>query len=398
MDFSEKSVRRQWALVNDWYEQLADPMSEAPNQLMQLIKATMELGMNLRRYQELQQLHAAGIQDKGNGFYERSLDTSFGHIPALQVPRLRRHRFPSAWFSAYQRRWQKVDRLLLHCLMGGLTTRKAVKIMNRHFHWGLSPSTLSRLAEHLHEALTRFRHCPLTDDYIGLMIDGAWFRFRQLYGPERVVLAVLGLKTDGTAVLLTFHVARSESALEVGRLLRNLKERGLHGRNLKIIVADGAEGIQTAAAEIFPWAPFQRCCWHHLQTLKAHATNGSIGRQLMHDAAHCYQSANLASVQLALQKFFSQWAKLQPAAIQAFRRSVDQTLTFLSLAPATHRWFRTTNILERLFRSIRARTKLIGSFAQPVHLEQFLIGTIMEIQWIHLPCDLQPLFPKDTIN
>ncbi|MGQ9660785.1 MAG: hypothetical protein ACUVWX_00425 [Kiritimatiellia bacterium] len=51
----------------------------------------------------------------------------------------------------------------------------------------------------LTEASARFRRCPLTDNYIGLILGGAWgIAFRQLYGPERFVLALLGIKGDGT--------------------------------------------------------------------------------------------------------------------------------------------------------------------------------------------------------
>ncbi|MGQ9663543.1 MAG: hypothetical protein ACUVWX_14620 [Kiritimatiellia bacterium] len=45
---------------------------------------------------------------------------------------MREESLSTVWFRRYRRRWQKVDRLLLKCLVGGLSTRRAVKIMNRH--------------------------------------------------------------------------------------------------------------------------------------------------------------------------------------------------------------------------------------------------------------------------
>ena len=397
LEFSERTLRRQWQLVNQWFENLNPDASEPVEQLLALVQATLEMSLQLHRHRHLSEFRAHGVWDKANGYYTRSLDTTFGSVPQLRVPRLRQGLLPPLWFRRYQRRWQKVDRLVLQCFLGGLSTRKAAKILNRHFGWGLSPSLVSRLASHLHEALQRYQHCALHDQYVALIVDGAWYRFRQLQGPKRVVLAVLGVKPDRTVVLLGFHVARSESSLDVARLLRDLKARGLSGRRLELLVADGAGGIEAAAAEVYPWARLQRCCWHQLQLLRTHASGQKIARCLMREAARCYHSTDARQVQRNLQAFLARWRTRQPCAIRAFATDLDKTLTYLRLPPELHRSLRTTNLLERLIRELRQRTKLIGSFDQPVHLEQLLLGTIVQSTWIQLPVTLQPLLTPDTI-
>jgi len=291
----------------------------------------------------------------------------------------------------------KVDKLLLSCLVGGLSCRKAVKIMNRHYQWGLSRTLISNLAGQFRKALDEYRQCRLDDEYIGLIIDGAWYSFRQLYGPKRVVLGVLGIKPDGTVVLLGFHVARSESATETTKLLMDLKNRGLRGHNLQVVVADGGAGIKSALAQVFPYVAYQRCCWHHLQILKHNASCVRRARRMMNEAAKCYHAGNLLTVQRRLNAFSKRWQEKEPKAISLFNADLELTLTYIGLPKHTHRWFRTTNLIERLFRDFRQRTKLIGSFAQPAHLENYLIGIISEVQWISLPVDLQPLLTKDTI-
>lgn len=396
-NFSQRTVRKQWDLVNEWFHELERDEASGPFRLLDLVRRVMELGMSLKRQEHLVRVRAAGEWDKANGYSPRQGDTALGCIPDLQVPRLRHGALPSSGFGRYRRRWTKVDQLLLNCLMGGLSTRTAVKIMSRHFHWSLSPSSISRLTRHLEASLIQFHQAPLTDDYVGLIVDGAWYRFRRLYGPQRVLLTVLGVKADGTVVLLAFHVARHESALEIARLLRDLKGRGLRGESLRLIVGDGAGGIPAAAAEVYPWATFQLCCWHHLQTLKTYATDPVIGRTLLREAAHCYHARDPRQVQRRLQAFLARWKDRQAQAIEAFRSRLDPTLPYLSLPVRMHRWFRTTNYLERLFRDIRSRTKLIAAFDHPVHLERYVLGKTVEVNWIQLPCRLQPLFKPDTI-
>ncbi len=397
VDFSKKTVRKQWQLVNEWYRTIEADEGDLESQLRSMVKATIEMGMDLKRYQRLQEARAEGRWNKANGFYYRHLDTTFGAIENLRVPRTRVDQQPYRWFEHYQRRWKRVDKLIMNCFVGGLSARKAVKIMNRAFGWSLSPATITKLSGQLHEVLHRYRTCKINDEYVGLILDGAWYRFRQLHGPKRVVIAVLGIKPDRSVVLLGFHVAREESALETSRILRDLKSRGLTGENLQIIVADGAGGIEAAASEIYPWVPAQRCCWHHMQSLKRYATDVKIAQRMMREAARCYHSIDARVVQTRLQKFMRRWERKQPAAIKAFRSRIELTLTYLKLPPNLHRCFRTTNYIERLFRDFRSRTKLIGSFEQPIHLERILIATVLEVQWVQMPVDLQPLFSKDTI-
>ncbi len=43
------------------------------------------------------------------------------------------------------------------------------------------------------------------------------------------------------------------------------------------------------------------------------------------------------------------------------------------------------------------RTKLIGSFEQPVHLARLLLGMLVQPQWTQLHIQIQPLLNTDTI-
>ena len=397
VDFSKKTIGKQWKLVNEWYTALEDQELEPEQLVKEMVQKTIELSMDLDRYRRLDQDRENGLSNKANGYYYRNLDTSFGSIEHLKVPRTRINQPDQRWFGKYQRRWRKVDRMLMSCLIGGLSCRKAVKIMSKYYHWGLSPALISNLAGQFRAALDEYRHCELKDEYMGLIIDGAWFKFKQIYGPKRVALAVLGIKADGSIVLLGFHVARSESAMETRRLLLDLKNRGLVGRKLQIVVADGAGGIKRALSEVFPHAAYQRCCWHHLQTLKQNASCMAHAKRMMKEAARCYHSNDITTVQRRLNRFLCRWQDKEPTAIALFAADLDDTLTYLQLPKRAHKWIRTTNYIERLFRDLRQRTKLIGSFAQPAHLENYLIAIISEVQWISLPVDLKPLLTKDTI-
>ncbi|MGQ9660784.1 MAG: transposase [Kiritimatiellia bacterium] len=76
---------------------------------------------------------------QGQGFYIRNGDTSLGSFHKVRLPRLGQESVNTVWFPRYQRRWQKVDRLILQCPLAGFSPRRTVEIMSRHLHRGLSP-------------------------------------------------------------------------------------------------------------------------------------------------------------------------------------------------------------------------------------------------------------------
>jgi transposase-like protein len=96
-----------------------------------------------------------------------------------------------------------------------------------------------------------------------LFLEGVSLRMRQPTGRKRVhMLVAYGVKADGTRELLAFQRSSGESQAAWEGLLRDLYNRGLHGRNLQLIVTDGCPGLAAAIPVVFLRAQ-HRCCWVH---------------------------------------------------------------------------------------------------------------------------------------
>jgi putative transposase len=54
-------------------------------------------------------------------------------------------------------------------------------------------------------------------------------------------------------------------------------------------------------------------------------------------------------------------ARLQKA-VSAFEAGIGEALTYLSFPGSHHRRIRTTNMLERLFKEVKRRTRVVGVF------------------------------------
>ncbi|MFA3781669.1 transposase [Melioribacteraceae bacterium 4301-Me] len=58
-----------------------------------------------------------------NGYYRRSLLTSYGLIENLKVPRYRAIRFTNSLFKPWQRRWEKVEETIVKLFIQGESYR-----------------------------------------------------------------------------------------------------------------------------------------------------------------------------------------------------------------------------------------------------------------------------------
>jgi putative transposase len=62
------------------------------------------------------------------------------------------------------------------------------------------------------------------------------------------------------------------------------------------------------------------------------------------------------------EEFVSVYEKSYPKAVSAFEARIGEVLTYLRYPGSHHARIRTTNVLERLFKEVRRRTKVIGVF------------------------------------
>ncbi len=67
---------------------------------------------------------------------------------------------------------------------------------------------MSRLTRVLDREVQKFHQARLEDDWVYLLLDGAWLKVRRAFGPQRVLLLVAyGLRANGQRQLLAFFRA-----------------------------------------------------------------------------------------------------------------------------------------------------------------------------------------------
>ncbi len=161
-----------------------------------------------------------------------------------------------------------MDRVLLEAFLLGCATRKTGRACQGAFGSDISSQAVSNLVHELDDEVRSFSHRRLSDRYRFLYLDGLWLTFRWPRKIRKVLLVALGAKADGSCEVVHFQLARSESAACWSSFVGDLKERGLSGRPLEVIVTDGVGGLLTALDADYPRVARQRCVFHKVMDMR----------------------------------------------------------------------------------------------------------------------------------
>jgi putative transposase len=248
MNFSESNLRNRWLGVNGIWRLIQ-------GETKRFIKVRLEqilVGEQLARIRCGRYKRSKGRQGYRNGSYVRDLLTSYGWIEGLVVPRVREGGMESEVLERYRWRQRMVDKVLLQAFLLGHSTRKAVRLFKSLFESSVSAQTVSNIVKELNNQVQQFHRRPLDDTYRFLYLDGLWITLNKPVKVKKVLLVALGVRLDGSKELLSFQLADSESESWWCGFLSNLRDRGLKGENLEVMVSDGAGGLLKAFRALYP--------------------------------------------------------------------------------------------------------------------------------------------------
>ena len=143
-------------------------------------------------------------------------------------------------------------------------------------------------------------------------------------------------------------------------LERRLRGRGLDG--VKLVVGDKCLGMLEAVGEVFPEAKYQRCTVHFYRNVFSVTPRSKVKLVAkMLKAIHAQESKKAAREKAKAVVEQLRSMKLKEAA-KKVEDGIEETLTYCDF-PSEH-WtrIRTNNVIERLNREIRRRTRVVGSF------------------------------------
>lgn len=314
-----------------------------------------------------------------NGFYSRDLVTQIGLLSGVRVPRTRAGPIDRSVFSRYRRRQRWVDDLVLEVYLAGASTRRVGEALEALTDDRVSAQTVSRVSRSLDVQVERFHKQPLADDIRYLLLDGIYLRVKgalaQRHGLKgarrRLVLCAYGIAVTGERRLLDFRLAPSESAAHWEAFLSQLRERGLLGQSLKLVVTDGCAGLHAALDVVYPYVPRQHCWVHKLRNV-ANLLRKRQQEECLAGAREIYQAEDRRAAILAYWRWARRWRDEAPKAVACLERDLEALLAFFASPDAHRKKVRTTNAIERCFREVRRRTRPMSCFNNDASCERII--------------------------
>ncbi|HEX8992074.1 MAG TPA: IS256 family transposase [Anaerolineales bacterium] len=353
-------------------------ISSVRKSLKFLMETTLELGRTSQLGRGRYERSAVG-SDCRNGYYTRDLETGFGLIERLRVPRLRRGAVQQTLFARYQRRRGDVERFVRSLFFAGVSTRGVGEVLEILLGFAPSATAVSRMVASIDREVKAYHQRLLGDGFVYLFLDGLTVTLKEApAAKKRLVLVAYGITLEGKRVLLDFRLADSESQAEWDRFLRSLIDRGLLGQNLKLITTDGGTGLRAAVRDAYPNTPLQLCWVHKLRNVDGHLHRRNQ-QPCLQGARKIYQAPNRRAALHAFKEWQETWQTLEPDAVRCLAKDLESLLTFLGCPQEHRKAVRTTNYIERLIRELRRRTRLMGAFADRMSCERLFFGVVRRL-------------------
>lgn len=365
-----------WGQVKDFMHAPEDPEVLIKNKARDTMKTLMEsfVNCNFTALIKAERYEMTSMRkDQRNGFRYRGLNTSMGYIESLKVPRGRKGGYDFKLFKKYKQRSKQFDDMVLYGVLCGMSHKRITEYFSHFFDSKLSESTVSNVLKNLDDKLREFREFPILIKYPYLIVDGLAVHI--LYGnvmEEKVILFAYGLDKNLKAELLAFMICDSESEISYRKLFDDLYKRGL--TSIDLLIHDGAKGIMPAAQFTYPYAEHQRCIFHKQMNLLHNIKRVENKKLMIKESKKIFKAKTKKQALIRIQHFKQKWIRREPNAVKNFLKDIDLTLTYFNFPKAHRSSIKTSNYLERYFKEIRKRTKLIGCFRNKRSCERFIYG------------------------
>jgi putative transposase len=363
------------ALVGDLRPRFAEWMND-------LMKAELALHLGRAPYER------KSPRNHRNGYRSRRITLKHLGTLELRVPRDRQGGFQSAVVPEriqYDPRIEQDPQMLF---LGGASTRTVELMSERLFGRRLSSGEVSQANQKLLEPVERWRNRSLAaEKYLYLFLDGTNFSMRR--GGEVVkqcVLVVIGVTEHRQRQVLVLQAGDKESKSAWEAVFSDLLRRGLDPATIQLGIMDGLPGLERAFLATFRKATVQRCQVHKAKNVLAKVRKKDR-KVVADDMRRVFYAADALSAKRALERFGGKWKAMYPDAVKCLVRDFEAVTAYLAFPEPEWMHLRTTNLIERLHKEFKRRTKPMEIVAGEESVYRILafVAMKMEVSWRNAP-------------
>ena len=301
----------------------------------------------------------ANRQGYRSGYRVRRFDTRMGTM-YLMVPKIRNGGYIPFFVEAKKRSEAALMNVIQEAYVNGVSTRKIEKLTKTLGIESISRGQVSAIAKDLNEQVAAFRSRSLEATYPVLWVDALYEKIRDGHSVKNMaVLVVTGVNLEGRRDILALEPMYEESTATYNKLFENLKARGLE--KVWLVISDAHKGLIKAVRESFVGCSWQRCKVHFMRNILAYIS-GRDKKYFAEKLKQIWLQPDYESARKYARSLMDEYELRYPTAVETLEEGLEDSLQFFNFKEIDHRKISSTNILERLNREIRRRTKVVGIF------------------------------------
>ena len=316
-----------------------------------------------------------------NGFKSKRIKSRLGEV-SLSIPKVRgvgpgsEPFYPQA-FERGERSERALKLALAEMYLQGVSTRKVAAITQELCGFDVSSTQVSRVTAELDGELNAWRNRPL-GRVPYLILDARYEKVR--HGGQVIDCAVLmavGVRSDGKRSVLGCSVSLSEAEVHWRAFLESLVARGMHG--VRLVTSDDHSGLKAALRSVLAPTPWQRCQFHLQQNASSYVPQVEQRSRVAADIRAIFNAPDRVEADRMLERVAERWSEPAPKLAEWMLRSIPEGLTVMTEDPKVRRRLRTSNVLERLSKEVKRRTRVATLFPNEASLLRLVTAILSEV-------------------
>ena len=349
--------------------ELINQIRQEPGSLFEMIRTAVKenVGQYLSELMQTELSHflgrdryqrTGGQNNHRNGSYFRNYTLKGIGAVDVRVPRDRNGEFKTQVIPRSKQYEDSLREDLCTMFLGGVSTRTLALISQKLIGRRLSANEVSRASRQLSRAVEAWRLRDLSAEAIKYMfVDGTLFSMRIAGSIDKEpVLVAIGVTETGHRTVLGLQAGDKESATNWRELFKDLKQRGLDGSKIVLGIMDGLAGLEKVFKEEFAEAKVQRCQVHVARNVLA-KTPKKLKKTIADEIRSIFYASTKQKAMAFFEQFKQRYEKELPSAVKCLETSLDSCLTYLQLPQEEWICLRTTNVIERVNKEFKRRTK-----------------------------------------
>jgi len=336
--------------------------------------------MKIERAYALNANHYERSEDRkgyANGYKDKTYHSRCGSLK-IKIPQVRGMSFYPKSLEKGDRSERSLKLAMAEMYVQGVSTRKVSAIVEELCGVEVSSTQVSDCAKLLDEELKAFRNRPLNGVYTYVYFDATYEKIRVDKSViSMATLIAIGVNEDGAREVLGISSKLSEAEVHWKDFFRNLQQRGLSG--VQLIISDAHEGMKAARRAVFPSIKWQRCQFHMAQNAQSYAPKKTMREELGEAVRQIFHSSDYETAQLIKERVIEKYKEKAPQFVDWLEENIEEGLTCFSFPEKHRKKIRTSNVIERLNREVKRRTKVVTLFPNVASCERLVSALLKDV-------------------